>query len=37
MYITQRMHDEDDLDTIILMSLLSWHSKFKKYKSLKER
>ena len=26
--------DEDDLDTIILVCLLAWHSKLKKYKTL---
>ena len=29
--------DEDDLDTIILIRLLAWHSKFEKRKSLKTR
>ena len=28
--------DEDDPDTIILIRLLAWHSKFKKRKSLKK-
>ena len=29
--------DEDNLDTIILIRLLAWHSKFKKRKALKKR
>ena len=29
--------DEDDPDTIILIRLLAWHSKFKKCKALKKR
>ena len=29
--------DEDDLDTIILIRLLAWHSKFKKRKELKKK
>ena len=28
--------DEDDPDTIILIRLLAWHSKFKKRKALKK-
>ena len=29
--------DEDDPDAIVLVSLLAWHSKFKKHKALKKR
>ena len=29
--------DEDDPDTIILIRLLAWHSKFKKCKALKKK
>ena len=29
--------DEDDPDTIILIRLLAWYSKFKKRKALKKR
>ena len=29
--------DEDDLDTIILVRLLAWHTKFKKHKALKKK
>ena len=29
--------DEDDPDTIILIRLLAWHSKFKKHEALKKR
>ena len=29
--------DEDDLDTIILVRLLAWHTKFKKHKVLKKK
>ena len=29
-------YDEDDPDTIILIRLLAWHSKFKKHKNLQK-
>ena len=29
--------DEDDPDTIIIIRLLAWYSKFKKHKALKKR